>query len=98
MLNYLKIVEKSFFKFFRVASLSNKIAIEQKPTENDLLDVFINREDIEKIIKTPVSLLNFYIFKSFACKINFFFIGKAIYGYGWTTFGCNNNSKKLEKI
>lgn len=37
----------------KVASLSNTIAVEQKPTINQLLEVFLNKDDIEKIIKTP---------------------------------------------
>ncbi len=40
----------------KVASLSNTIAVEQKPTINQLLEVFLNKDDIEKIIKTPVSI------------------------------------------
>lgn len=39
----------------KVASLSNKIAVEQKPTYTQLLEVFLNRDDIEKLFNTPVS-------------------------------------------
>ena len=41
----------------KVASLSNILAIEEKPTEKQLLEVFLNKEDIEKIIKTPVGFI-----------------------------------------
>jgi hypothetical protein len=48
----------------RVASLSNTVAIEQKPTERQLLEVFLNKDDIEKIITTPVRSLKIDYFRN----------------------------------
>jgi hypothetical protein len=52
------------FLLKRVASLSNTIAIEQKPTERQLLEVFLNKDDIEKIITTPVRSLKIDYFRN----------------------------------
>lgn len=47
------LISVAFVDGNKVADLSNKLQIEQKPTQEELLSTFINRDDIENIINTP---------------------------------------------
>lgn len=41
----------------RVSELSRCIDMDLKPTLDELLDTFINKEDVEKIVRAPVKLI-----------------------------------------
>jgi hypothetical protein len=41
--------------FARVSELSRCIDMDLRPTQEELLDTFINREEVEKLVRTPVS-------------------------------------------
>lgn len=53
--------------FNRVNDLSRCIDMDLKPTVEELLDTFLNKEEVEKILRTPVILytLNQTIYTSF---------------------------------
>jgi len=40
----------------RVSELSRCIDMDLKPSLDELLDCFLNKEDVEKIVKAPVCL------------------------------------------
>ena len=44
--------------FFRLADLSLEFELEKAPTIEDLLTVIVNREDVESIIRRPVSSIS----------------------------------------
>lgn len=62
--------------FDRVAELAQTIEIEHKLTLEELLNVIINRDDIEKLLKQPVIfILKFFwssLTKEFEYILNFY--------------------------
>lgn len=41
--------------FFRVAELSKCVDMELKPTDDELIETFLNKQEILKLIKEPVN-------------------------------------------
>ena len=40
--------------------MSKCVEMDLKPTLDELLDTFLNREDVEKLVKAPVRIINLY--------------------------------------
>lgn len=44
------------FLAFRLVDISVEFELEQRPTVDDLLQVIVNRDEVEKLIRKPVSM------------------------------------------